>query len=246
MTLILAAVVLASADVPAQDLFITIPNAKPLTNPLEGNAEAITAGMGAFRVRCADCHGMDARGIRAPDITQVWAKGRTDDRLFGTIRNGVTATEMPAFPAPARPTRTSGGSSRISARSRRRRRRSVGAGTRARRRTSSRASCVSCHRVDEQRRPPRARPLAHRRRARARGDGAADPRRRERLQDRVRTGDADHARWRADPRREEERRSVLRADHGQPRADSGIPSRGHEGGRRTRSSRPCRHSAPTD
>ena len=100
ITLILAAVVLASADVPAQDLFITIPNAKPLTNPLEGNAEAITAGMGAYRVRCADCHGMDARGIRGPDITQVWAKGRTDARLFGTIRNGVTATEMPAFPAP--------------------------------------------------------------------------------------------------------------------------------------------------
>ena len=66
ITLILAAVVIASADVPAQDLFITIPSAKPLTNPLEGNAEAITAGMGAYRVRCADCHGMDARGIRGP------------------------------------------------------------------------------------------------------------------------------------------------------------------------------------
>ena len=36
-------------------------------NPLEGNAAAIQAGMGMFRNRCADCHGMDARGVRGPD-----------------------------------------------------------------------------------------------------------------------------------------------------------------------------------
>jgi putative heme-binding domain-containing protein len=69
----------------------------PTKNPLEGNAEAIRAGMGLFRVRCADCHGMDARGVRAPDLTQVWASGRTDDGLFHTLRNGVPGTEMPAF-----------------------------------------------------------------------------------------------------------------------------------------------------
>ena len=90
---------LAVTHMVAQDLFVTIP-AVPTKNPLEGNAEAITAGMGAYRVRCADCHGMDARGIRGPDITQVWAKGRTDAALFSTIHNGVPGTEMPAFPAP--------------------------------------------------------------------------------------------------------------------------------------------------
>ena len=74
----LTVTVLGVAHVVAQDLFVTLP-AVPTKNPLEGNADAITAGMGAYRVRCADCHGMDARGIRAPDITQVWAKGRTDD-----------------------------------------------------------------------------------------------------------------------------------------------------------------------
>ena len=31
--------------------------------------------MGGFRLRCADCHGIDARGVRGPDITQVWATG---------------------------------------------------------------------------------------------------------------------------------------------------------------------------
>ena len=36
----------------------------PKKNPLEGNADAIRAGMGLFRARCADCHGMDARGVR--------------------------------------------------------------------------------------------------------------------------------------------------------------------------------------
>src|SRR5919106_999327 len=65
-------------------------------NPLEGNAEAVRSGMGIFRSRCADCHGMDARGIRAPDLTQVWAAGRTDEGLFNTLRNGVPNTEMPA------------------------------------------------------------------------------------------------------------------------------------------------------
>ena len=68
-------------------------------NPLEGNAAAIRAGMGLFRGRCADCHGMDARGVRGPDITQVWASGRTDDGLFRTIRSGVPGTEMPAVGA---------------------------------------------------------------------------------------------------------------------------------------------------
>ena len=70
----------------------------PAKNPLEGNADAIRAGMGLFRARCADCHGMDARGVRAPDITQVWASGRTDDGLFKTIKGGVPGTEMPANP----------------------------------------------------------------------------------------------------------------------------------------------------
>ena len=67
-------------------------------NPLEGDAAAIRTGMGLFRGRCADCHGMDARGVRGPDITQVWISGRTDDGLNRTIREGIRGTEMPANP----------------------------------------------------------------------------------------------------------------------------------------------------
>jgi len=66
------------------------------SNPVAGNDAAIRAGMGLFRVRCADCHGMDAKGVRGPDLTQVWASGRTDAGLFQTLRNGVAGTEMPA------------------------------------------------------------------------------------------------------------------------------------------------------
>jgi putative heme-binding domain-containing protein len=69
-------------------------------NPFEGNPEAIQAGMGGYRLRCADCHGTDGRGVRGPDITQVWNTGRTDQGLFNTIRRGVPNSEMPAFVAP--------------------------------------------------------------------------------------------------------------------------------------------------
>lgn len=95
---VLTVMILGVAHLVAQDIFVKIPADLPTKNPLEGHADAITAGMGIYRVRCADCHGMDARGIRGPDITQVWALGRTDEALFRTIRNGVPGTEMPAVP----------------------------------------------------------------------------------------------------------------------------------------------------
>jgi len=72
----------------------------PIKNPLEGNPEAVLAGMGGFRQRCADCHGTDGRGVRGPDITQVWSAGRSDAGLFATIRQGVRNTEMPSFVSP--------------------------------------------------------------------------------------------------------------------------------------------------
>ena len=68
----------------------------PPKNPHEGKEESIRSGMGFFRRSCADCHGMDARGYRAPDLTEVVADGATDDRLFATIRKGVPGTEMPS------------------------------------------------------------------------------------------------------------------------------------------------------
>jgi putative heme-binding domain-containing protein len=82
--------ILAAISVSAQNA--------PAANPLAGNADAIRFGTGLYRARCADCHGMDARGVRAPDLTQVWVSGRTDDGLFKTVKDGVPGTEMPANP----------------------------------------------------------------------------------------------------------------------------------------------------
>jgi putative heme-binding domain-containing protein len=87
----------ARAQGPAgQTPVVTVQKAPAEKNPYEGDKEAIQAGMGQFRVRCADCHGMDATGVRGPDITQVWASGRSDGGLFLTLRNGVANTEMPS------------------------------------------------------------------------------------------------------------------------------------------------------
>src|SRR5690349_22976312 len=66
------------------------------TNPHLGNKESIRSGMAAYRVSCADCHGLDAGGYRGPDLVGVIAGGATDERLFDTIRKGVPGTEMPA------------------------------------------------------------------------------------------------------------------------------------------------------
>lgn len=92
LTLLMILGMLVARGMAAQEL--------PDRNPFEGDPEAIRAGMGGFRQRCADCHGTDARGVRGPDITQVWASGRTDQGLFMTIRQGVTGTEMPGFTTP--------------------------------------------------------------------------------------------------------------------------------------------------
>src|SRR5262245_58095687 len=65
-------------------------------NPHLGNKESIRAGMAAYRVICADCHGLDAGGYRGPDLVTFIGSGASDERLFDTIRKGIPGTEMPA------------------------------------------------------------------------------------------------------------------------------------------------------
>src|SRR4051812_44347773 len=92
-----AALTLVAVCVTANVLLRAQTDTEPAaTNPLAGNDAAIQAGMGLFRARCADCHGMDARGVRGPDLTQVWASGRTDPGLFRTLRRGVAGNEKPS------------------------------------------------------------------------------------------------------------------------------------------------------
>jgi putative heme-binding domain-containing protein len=78
-----------------------IPAVSPaLNNPHLGNAESIRAGMALYRIRCADCHGMDATGYRGPDLTALMSSDVSDERLFQTLRKGVPGTEMPASDEP--------------------------------------------------------------------------------------------------------------------------------------------------
>jgi putative heme-binding domain-containing protein len=81
----------------AQERSLTLPPGK---NPHLGNQVSIRSGMGLFRSRCADCHGLDASGYRGPDLVAAVAGGATDERLFQTIRKGVPGTEMPSTDAP--------------------------------------------------------------------------------------------------------------------------------------------------
>src|SRR5438128_11178763 len=104
-TLVLLSELLAGARPGGQNPPAAGAAARPTTNPLEGNRDAIQNGGAMFRNRCAGCHGPDARGYLGPDLTGLWASGWTDDRIFTVVRRGVPGTEMPAagpLRAPAR------------------------------------------------------------------------------------------------------------------------------------------------
>lgn len=65
-------------------------------NPVAGNALAIEQGLQMFRSSCASCHGLNAKGVRGPDLTTgQWTRGGTDAQLFAVIMNGIAGTEMP-------------------------------------------------------------------------------------------------------------------------------------------------------
>lgn len=69
-------------------------------NPYIGDAGAIRVGEALFGARCATCHGADAQGIVAPDLTLLWATGVEDHRVFQIVREGVPGSIMPASAAP--------------------------------------------------------------------------------------------------------------------------------------------------
>ncbi|MBM4185372.1 MAG: c-type cytochrome [Gemmatimonadetes bacterium] len=69
-------------------------------NPYEGDPAAIRAGRALFANRCAECHGANARGLNGPDLTVLWARPVRDERVFATIRGGVSGSVMPASSAP--------------------------------------------------------------------------------------------------------------------------------------------------
>jgi len=67
-------------------------------NPLAGDAKAAKAGEYEFRINCALCHGLGARGGgRGPDLTRAQKKhAHSDADMFQVISNGIPGTAMPA------------------------------------------------------------------------------------------------------------------------------------------------------
>ena len=67
-------------------------------NPLSGSAKAAKAGEYEFRINCALCHGLGARGGgRGPDLTRAVKKHTHNDaEMFQVISNGIPGTAMPA------------------------------------------------------------------------------------------------------------------------------------------------------
>jgi putative heme-binding domain-containing protein len=67
-------------------------------NLLAGNAEAIEAGRGMFRVYCTPCHGIRGGGGRGPDLTRgTFSAGDKDSDIFRAIYDGVDGTEMQSY-----------------------------------------------------------------------------------------------------------------------------------------------------
>ncbi len=67
-------------------------------NPFAGDAKAAKAGEYEFRINCALCHGLGAKGGgRGPDLTRAQKRfAHTDAEVFQVISNGIAGTAMPA------------------------------------------------------------------------------------------------------------------------------------------------------
>jgi cytochrome c oxidase cbb3-type subunit 3 len=67
-------------------------------NPLSKDPKAAKAGEFEFRINCAFCHGLGARGGgRGPDLTRAHKRhGDSDADVFQNISQGIPGTVMPA------------------------------------------------------------------------------------------------------------------------------------------------------
>lgn len=67
------------------------------TNPHTSLSD-VNQGRNFFRVYCARCHGLNARGAKGPDLTDgVFRHARNDDELYRVIANGIPGTDMAGF-----------------------------------------------------------------------------------------------------------------------------------------------------
>ena len=79
-------------------MFASLTRAEDVRNPFSGDPKAAKAGEFEFRINCAFCHGLGARGGgRGPDLTRAHKRhGDSDAELFQNISQGIPGTVMPA------------------------------------------------------------------------------------------------------------------------------------------------------
>src|SRR5712692_5740152 len=67
-------------------------------NPFAGDPKVAKLSEYQFRLNCAFCHGLGARGGgRGPDLTRAQKHhGNTDGEIFHNIHDGIAGTAMPA------------------------------------------------------------------------------------------------------------------------------------------------------
>lgn len=77
---------------------LALPLCVSAQNPLAGDPTAAKAGESEFRINCALCHGLGARGGgRGPDLTRAQKKHTHNDaEMSQVISNGIPGTAMPA------------------------------------------------------------------------------------------------------------------------------------------------------
>jgi len=51
-----------------------------------------------YKKHCSTCHGKDRIGLTAPPLIPQFLKGKSEDYLFRVVKNGIPASQMPAFP----------------------------------------------------------------------------------------------------------------------------------------------------
>ena len=98
--MLLLATLVPRSVVPVSLLLLTMAAAAfpQTTNPYAADSKMAKAGEFQFRINCAFCHGLGARGGgRGPDLTRAHKPhGDSDAELFGTISNGIPGTAMPS------------------------------------------------------------------------------------------------------------------------------------------------------
>ena len=69
--------------------------------PRAPHGDVIETGRQLFQKSCTACHGGNAKGGRAPDLTTgQWRWGGSDDEIVRNILTGIPGTQMAAFPMP--------------------------------------------------------------------------------------------------------------------------------------------------